>query len=113
LETQLAGVVARTINTYWEVIEARENLAVQRQSLELAEATHKQKQRELELGVLSPLDIYGSEQGVASRKLAVIGVEFNLKRAQDQLRTTIGADLDPAVRELPLELADSPAPTGE
>jgi outer membrane protein len=113
LTAQLSAAVARAINTYWEVVEARENLAVQRQSLELAEATHKQKQRELELGVLSPLDIYGSEQGVASRKLAVIGLEYNLKRAQDQLRTIIGADLDPEIRELPLELAESPAPEGE
>jgi outer membrane protein TolC len=113
LEAQLSGVVARTINSYWEVVEARENLAVQRKSLELAEATHKQKQRELELGVLSPLDIYGSEQGVTGRRLNVIAVEFNLMRAEEQLRTLIGADLDPEIRALPLDLLDSPAPEGE
>jgi outer membrane protein TolC len=113
LEAQLTGAVARTINSYWEVVEARENLAVQRKSLELAEATHKQKLRELELGVLSPLDIYPSEQGVTGRRLSVIGAEFNLKRAEEQLRTLIGADLDHEIRALPLSLVDSPAPEGE
>ncbi len=112
-EANLNAQIANTVNRYWQVVEARDNLNVQRKSLELAEATYARNKRELELGALPPLDIYRSESQVASRRVQVISAEYALKRAEDDLRRAIGADLDSYIAAMDLELADRAEPTGE
>ena len=98
---------------YWTVVEARGNLEVAQSSMEAAEATYKRDKRALELGALPPLDIYRSESQVASRRVQVIQSEYALKQAEDALRMTIGADQDPNVQALDLELTEKPEPEGE
>ena len=113
LEAELSDAVARAVNQYWDVVQARESLGVLRKSLDLAEATYQQNKRALELGALPPLDIYRSQQQVASRRVQAIQAEYDLRRLEDQLRRTIGADLDPAVHGLALDLTDAPSPSGD
>ena len=44
--------------------------------------------------------------------MGVIQAEYALKQAEDQFRQIVGADLDPAIRVLDLELTDQPEPVG-
>lgn len=101
------------VEQYWAVVEARGNLDVARSSMDAAEATYKRDKRALELGALPPLDIYRSESQVASRRVQVIQSEYALKRAEDQLRMTIGADQDPYFEALDLDLTEKVEPEGE
>jgi outer membrane protein TolC len=110
---QVSDSLQRASDQYWGVIQARENLRVLRKSLEQAEATYAQNKRALELGALPPLDIYRSESQVATRRVQVIQAEYDLKQLEDSFRRTIGADLDPAIRVLDLELTDAAEPAGE
>jgi outer membrane protein TolC len=59
------------------------------------------------LGAISPLDIFGPKQQLASNELAVSQAKFQLSQAEDALRMQMGADLDPDVRKLPLELTET------
>ena len=90
------------------VVEAQGNLDVARDSMDAAEATYKRDKRALELGALPPLDIYRSESQVAARRVQVIQAEYAVKQAEDSLRFTIGADLDPYFRAIDLELTETP-----
>jgi outer membrane protein len=110
-EQLLTGTLQSVQNQYWDTVNARESLAVARHSLELAETFYKRDKRSLELGALPPLDIYRSEADVANRKVAVTSAEYFLKQQEDALRRLISADMDPAVRSLPLDLTDAPATT--
>jgi outer membrane protein len=110
---EVSDIVLQIVGNYWFVILARENLAVQRKSLDEAEKSYDHDKKALSLGALPPLDIYRSESQVASRRVGVIQAEYSLKQAQDQFRRGIGADLDPAIRALDLELTDQPEPVGE
>jgi outer membrane protein len=110
LDGEIADAVTRGVNQYWDVVQARESLRVLQESLKLAEATYEQNKKALELGALPPLDIFRSEQQVATRKLQVIQSEYTLRRLEDTLRRTLGADLDPTLRAVPLELVEPPAP---
>jgi outer membrane protein len=105
--------ILQAVTQYWAVVQARGNLDVARSSMEAAEATYKRDKRALELGALPPLDIYRSESQVASRRVQVIQSEYALKQAEDQLRLTIGADQDPYLQALDLELTEKPDPEGE
>jgi len=67
----------------------------------------------LKLGALPPYDIYRSESELASRKVAVIQQEYSLKQAEDALRVSLGADLDPNVGALDLSLVEQAEPSGD
>jgi outer membrane protein TolC len=110
---EVSNNIVQAVGQYWAVVEARGNLEVARGSMDAAEVTYKRDKRALELGALPPLDIYRSESQVASRRVQVIQSEYALKQAEDALRMTIGADQDPNIQALDLELTEQPEPAGE
>ena len=112
-EAQVNDAVLQVVTQYWAVVQARGDLEVERKSLEAADASYQRDKRALELGALAPLDIYRSESEVASRRVQMIQGEYALKRTEDALRLTIGADQDPYFRALDLELTEKPDPEGE
>ncbi|HUR36752.1 MAG TPA: TolC family protein, partial [Terriglobales bacterium] len=67
----------------------------------------------LELGALSPLEIYRSEGTVAQRCVQVIQAEYALKPLEDQLLRTIGADLNDRVAALDIVLTENAEIAGE
>jgi outer membrane protein TolC len=112
-EAQVNDAILQVVGQYWNAVQARSALDVQQESLKLAEVSYQHDKRKLELGALSPLDIYRSESEVAARKVQVIQATYALTQAEDALRVTIGADQDPQYSSLPLDLTESPQPAGE
>jgi len=112
-EAQVNDAVLQVVTQYWAAVQARGDLEVERKSLELADVSYQRDKRALELGALPPLDIYRSESEVASRRVQMIQGEYALKRTEDALRLTIGADQDPYFRALDVELTEKPDPEGE
>jgi|SRR5580658_4214636 outer membrane protein len=110
---EVSNNILQAVGQYWSVVEARGNLDVARSSMDAAEATYKRDKRALELGALPPLDIYRSESQVASRRVQVIQSEYALKQAEDALRMTVGADQDPNIQALDVELTEAPEPAGD
>ncbi len=109
---EVNDIILQIVGNYWNVVLARENLSVQQKSLEEAQKSYDHDKKALSLGALPPLDIYRSESQVASRRVGVIQAEYAVKQAEDQFREGIGADLDPAIRVLDLELTDRPEQAG-
>jgi len=111
-EAEVNDTVLQVIEQYWAVVEARQNLVVQRESLDQAQRTYEHDKHSLDLGALAPPDIHRSEAQVAARKLSVIQTQYSLTQMEDQFRRFIGADVDPAIRALDLDLAEMPEPIG-
>lgn len=112
LEQQVSQILMNVVQQYWLVVEARESLVVQKKSLSEAQQTYDQDKRALQLGALPPLGIYQSEAQVAAVRVSEIQAEYTLKQAEDALRRSIGADLDPNVRALDLDLTEKAEPAG-
>ena len=111
-QAQVNEAIYEVVTEYWAVVQARGALEVQQKSVSLAQALYDHDKRALELGALSPLDIYRSQSEVASRRLAVIKSQYSLKQAQEDLRLSIGAEQDPSIATLDLNLTESPGPVG-
>jgi outer membrane protein len=111
-EAQLNGIIQQVVNDYWNVVFARENLVVIQKSVDQAQATYDHNKKELELGALSPLDIYRPEADVAARRVQAIQAEYSLKEAEDALREILGADLDPSVGLMDVDLIEPAEPSG-
>src|SRR5579872_2923225 len=104
---QINDSILSVINQYWSLVQAQKDLSVLQASLKLADESYKRDKRALELGAISPLDIYRSEATVAQRRLGVLQAEYAIKPLEDQLRRTLGIDLDLQHMGLDLELTES------
>jgi outer membrane protein len=97
---QLEGVIVLTMrnvkNAYWDLTSAINNLAAQRQSLELAQRSFRDNQRRVEVGTMAPIDIIQAQAEVALNEQNVIVAEAAIKQAQDRLRVLI---FDPDMRD--------------
>lgn len=104
---QLLTLINTAESAYWNTVLMRENLKVAESGRTNADEFLKYMQKQLQLGALSPLDIYNPQQSLAAADLAVSQARFNLAQAENVLRHQMGADLDPSVRTLPIELTES------
>lgn len=107
---QIIQLIAQAENIYWSAVQQREQVAVQQNNLELAQAFLERSRRELELGAISPLDIYQPEQNYANAQVGVTQSSYALQRADDAVRRWIGADLNPDFRDMPIMLTESADP---
>ncbi len=107
---QIIQLLFQAENAYWDVISQRENLQVRENNVELARAFLERSRRELELGAISPLDIYQPEQQFATAQVGVTQGRYRLQQAEDAVRRWIGADMHPDIRNLPLALTESAEP---
>jgi len=107
LKGQMLTLISNAESAYWDVVAARENLKVAEGARNVAAEFLKLSQKQLELGALSPLDIYNPQQQLATNEVSVAQAKFTLTQREDALRKQIGADLDPQVRGLPIVLTDT------
>src|SRR5690606_29769074 len=110
VQQQVIQLLFQAESAYWDVVSQRESLRVRENNLELARAFLDRSRRELELGAISPLDIYQPEQQFASSQVGVTQARYRLQQAEDAVRRWIGADLHPDIRSLPLTLTESAEP---
>ena len=108
-EASIADAVASAATRYWDAIQARDNIRVAQLSVDLAQKSYDRDKLALDLGALSKLDIFQSESQVAERKVDVIRAQYAYRDALDGLRRSIGADLNPATRNIEIVLEDDPS----
>jgi outer membrane protein len=107
LRAQLINMVNTAENAYWDVVSARETLKVAEGARAVSAEFLKLSEKQLELGALSPLDIYNPQQQLANAELTVSQAKFALAQKEDALRKQISVDLDQALRQLPIVLTEN------
>jgi outer membrane protein TolC len=109
LQQSIAGTVRNVKNAYWDLVYAINNLAVQQQSLQLAQQSYRDNRARVEIGTMAPLDIVQAEAEVAQREEAVILAEAAIRRQEDILRALVSNPVDqPEFWNLRLEPSELP-----
>ena len=118
-QLQVESVVSEVIAQYWALVEAREQLEVAEESLELAKELHEMNRIQVDVGTKAPLEMVQSEVGVATREEEIIRLTASVEDAADNLRQLINLDhgdfwnvsivpvTDPEVEHLPIDLAEA------
>jgi outer membrane protein TolC len=106
LVNSLLNLVNTAEGAYWNLVSARETVKVQEQARDAAKVYLDFMQQQLDLGALSPLDIYNPKAALAAAEVSLSQARFSLTQAEDTLRRQLSVDLDPDVRNLPLELTE-------
>src|SRR6185312_1334882 len=92
-EARIADLVATAASAYWTAVQARDNVKVLQQTLDLAQKSYDRDKQALDLGALAQLDIFQSEAQVAGRKRDLVQANYLYKADVDALRRLMGADL--------------------
>ena len=97
-DVQLHSAIVQTTrnvkNAYWDLAFQVNNLAAQRQSLQLAQRLLRDNERRVQIGTMAPIDIVEAQSEVARNDESVIVAEAAIKSAEDRLRALI---YDPAM----------------
>ena len=108
LVAKVTDTIREVHNAYYDLIFAIENLKVQKESLELANALLAENKKRLEVGMMSPLDVTQAESGVASQEEAVIQAQQDIRVQSNRLRRLISSNVAP-LRQTRIVPVDTPS----
>ena len=107
---QTVATTSRAVrNAYWDLAYAIASLAVQQQSLDLANESLRETNTRIQIGTTPPIDAVEAEAEVATREQAVIVAQEQIETAQDALRSLIFNPSDPNFWTTRIEPAELPA----
>jgi outer membrane protein len=94
---QLIATVADTLNLYWSLVNANDELKTRERALEVTQKFAEQTKYEIELGTLARYQLPRAEAEAESRKQDLILAEAAVRQREDQLKLEITRQEDPAV----------------
>jgi len=100
--------VAAVKQAYWTLKATAANVAVQQQSLDLANELVRQNRTRVDIGQAPPLDLVQAQAEVATRRENLIRATTAAADAEDRLRRLIMDPGDPSFWHVHLEAADEP-----
>jgi outer membrane protein TolC len=92
-ENQLKQTLLDTIynveEAYWNYVGSIEYYKVMQQSLNLAQDLLAKNTKEVEVGMMAPIDVLSAKSEVATREADILQAEALIKSTQDQLKTIL------------------------
>ncbi len=110
---QAITTVTNTINAYWELVYARENVNVEKQAVTVSEKLFNDNKKQLEIGTMAPLDVTRAESELATDRQNLIVAQTTQLQDELVLKNYISKDpmasnlLD--VEVIPTDKPESPA----
>ena len=95
---QAITTTTNTINAYWELAYARENVKVQQQAVTVAEKLYNDNKKQLEIGTMAPLDVTRAESELAADRTQLIVAQTT--QLQDDLVLKNYISKDPTASNL-------------
>lgn len=92
LKQQAIVVVSDVERAYWDLYFSLRNFQVQSETLRQAREQLESNQRQVDRGVLAPVEIVAAQAQIATFEQAVLLAQENITRAENQLKTLILPD---------------------
>jgi len=107
---QAITTVTNTINSYWELAFARENVKVQQQAVTVAEKLYNDNKKQLEIGTMAPLEVTRAESELATNRQNLIVAQTLQLQDQQVLKNAISKNpLAPNFVNVEVITTDSPS----
>jgi outer membrane protein TolC len=111
-EEQLAATVMNTLSlvldAYWDLVFARGNLDVARQSLKNARTLLEQNRLRVEVGAAAPIEVRQAEAAVKRREAEVVSAIAAIRQAEDALKLLFNVQEDSELWDEAIVPADQP-----
>src|SRR6185503_3031757 len=96
-EQMVIDLVTQAQKNYWDLVFTSEDSKVKQASLELAEKTLNDNQRQVEVGTLARIDLVQARSQVATRKEELIVSNYNQIQIQDTIKKVLSPRPDPGL----------------
>ena len=108
---QAITTVTNTINAYWELVYARENVKVQQQAVAVSDKLFNDNKKQLEIGTMAPLDVTRAESEVASDRQNLIVAQTTKLQDEQVLKNAMTKNpLAPNLLNVEIIPVDLPTP---
>jgi len=107
--TALLEAMYSVEEAYWNLVFSVENLKVMQKSLKLAKDLLEKNKKEVEIGMMAPIEILSAESEVATREADILQAEVQIKNREDTLRTLLNFKPKGEEENLPITPTDAPA----
>jgi outer membrane protein len=107
-QARVVALVRKVVEAYWGVVQARENLRVERDGLRLAQTLVKENEARVRAGTLPPVATKEAQADAASREEQVISAENALGVAVDTLRLLLQENPEGTFLPRPIDPTDNP-----
>jgi len=97
LETQLTALIVQASKAYWNLVFAMQDLNVKQKALDLNQRLLDENKLMIDIGTLAKIDIVQTETAVANSRDQLVTSTSNVTIAEDQIKTLISSDKDPAM----------------
>ncbi len=104
---QLISVVSSTLNLYWALVSANNELRARQRALEVTENFAAQTKYEISLGALAAYQLPRAEAEAESRRQELILSQADVRQKEDQLKLQITRREDPVVEAAHIVCLDS------
>lgn len=71
-KTAVINDITTTADDYWNLVQARQQVKVQQQTVDVDQTLYSNDQKQLQIGTMAPLDVLSAESQLASDKQALI-----------------------------------------
>jgi outer membrane protein TolC len=96
-EQMVIDLVTSAQKNYWDLVFTSEDQKVKKASLELAEKTLNDNQRQVEVGTLARIDLVQARSQVATRKEELLVSNYNQIQIQDTIKKVLSPRPDPGL----------------
>jgi outer membrane protein TolC len=103
---QVNTTMAQALNTYWDLVAARENVRVAEQSLAVAQRFFDDNRIREEVGTVSGLDVVTAESEVAARQRDLVSAQTALQMREVDLKNIMSKDLSVILGSVQIEPTD-------
>jgi len=113
-ELDLVDLVTTAQEMYWDLVGSKEDINVKQQSLQLAQKTLADNERQVQIGTLAPIEVVQTQANLASREEQMVVSTFSADQLQDRIKKVITSAGDPALilaKLSPVEAVHQPSPT--
>jgi outer membrane protein TolC len=93
---QVIATVTQIQNIYWDLVNAYENAAVKRRSVELASQTLADNRKQVELRAMAPIEVLRAESEVDNRNQQLIAAESDLELQELLMKNAVTRDMGDA-----------------
>jgi outer membrane protein len=108
---QAITTVTNTVNAYWELVYARENVQVVQQAVTVSKKLYNDNQKQLEIGTMAPLDVTRAESELATDQQNLIVAQTTQLQDEQVLKNAISKDpLAPNLINVEIIPLDKPIP---
>src|SRR5450631_3518566 len=94
---QVITTVDQIENIYWDLVYAYENVKVQEEAMAFAQKTLEDNKKQVQAGVLAPIQVVSAENTVATDQQSLILAQTNLQLQELLMKNALTRNLDDAV----------------